>query len=376
MADERNVQTIDDLGMDPLTAFAKLRTYTPDRACFLLESGATDTPEGRFSIVGYRVRKGDLSPPGIDPVRELTDIEAQDQPESFALALAAGCVAIMSYSGFAHKRDVPWCPDDGPSAIYLHDATVMVFDHQENTVTIAGRVKGKAVERCIWEAKNGPAIEPLGELDATATPTPLQSVLTSEQLSAKAKRAQAFLGDEVEQLALAHIFTAGSTNADAFDVYRAMRELQPGRHMYYVDTGESPVAPHIECLGTTAPAIHVRRRGESGEAVADACAAKLPHASIVGPGGEWAAKLAQRLEQSSRQFFGGLVGYMAPGGEAGLVLADRNVLMHHSMFEHGVTVPVTEQTDPDTLPALALERAQLTLAAIAAAQARAGRPTA
>lgn len=376
MSDEYTYESraVSELDVDPLTAFTKLRTYTPGRAAFLLESHAPDTPEGRYSIVGYRVKRCELSPPGHSPLDELGKAEQKTEPEDFAQAIAQGVVTFLSYSAFAHKHNIQWCPDDGPSGLYLSSQNILLFDHREGTITAAGRIKGKGVERLLWELEHAPEVAPLGDVDVSATPDALSSVMSEEQLAAKATRGKRFLGEEIDELWLAHIFTSPRGKADPFDVYRALRAQKLGSHTYYADSGESPVAPRLEISGVTDHALFVRRRGDDSSIV-EGMKDAIPHAQTTGPDGAWAGRLARRLEDSSRQFYGGAVGYSCPGGEAVFMLTERNVLCHSGMFEHAVPVPVKADSETDQLASGARERAQPALGAIHAAQRLEGRDT-
>ena len=59
----------------PLEAFARLRTFTPERACFLFQSHDPDSPEGRYSIVGYRIRRREMVSPHQSVVSLLNELE-------------------------------------------------------------------------------------------------------------------------------------------------------------------------------------------------------------------------------------------------------------------------------------------------------------
>ena len=66
---EVNHRLIDYPAFEPAEAYARLRSYTPDRPSFLLESFGRDSPEGRHSLVGYRIRRAEDLPPGADAIR-------------------------------------------------------------------------------------------------------------------------------------------------------------------------------------------------------------------------------------------------------------------------------------------------------------------
>ena len=104
---ELESRVVDDPGIDPLTVYAKLRTLTPGRASYLLEALDRDHPEGRYSVVGYRVRQGGLMPPGVDAFRGLDDeMRGMDRPATVAEAMARSSVGYLSANSAWMKRGV------------------------------------------------------------------------------------------------------------------------------------------------------------------------------------------------------------------------------------------------------------------------------
>ena len=154
---EIQIKTVNDLGLDAATAFAKLRTFTPGRGAFLIEALRPDGDDHRYSIVGYRALRAELMPPGVEPVATQTkDMASLARPEQLAAAIASGSVGFASYGAATLKRGLRVYDDEQCAGYFLLGCTVMVFDHKENTVTVAGRRKGNLVERCIYEATHAP----------------------------------------------------------------------------------------------------------------------------------------------------------------------------------------------------------------------------
>jgi anthranilate synthase component 1 len=366
-----NEKRVDDFGLDPLSAFARLRSYTPGRACFLLESTAHDDDAGRYSVVGYRAMQCEMVPPGIDPVvTQAAQLEPLARPDSLALALAQAAVGWISYGALAFAHGVKPSDDEGASAGFIVGSTIALFDHHDDHVTVAGKVKGKRVERLIWEAQHGPEVDPLGEV-SDELPEQLRTLMQDEKLAAKAARAQPFLEEDVEDLLLAHTFMSPLGGADAFDVYRALRAIAPMPHMFFIDMGESPVAPRVQLIGGSRHAVYVHRRGQGEPASASRMKEALPHPSTIGSGGPMGAKLIRRVEDNARQIYGGAAGYLCPGGEAAFSLAEQVVVAQHGNFEHAVPVPFTAESDVTTLADQARGAATTGLRAIRYAQARA-----
>ncbi len=365
---EISVKTIEPPGFDAATAYAKLRTYTPGRGSFLLESFAPDTPAGRYSVVGYRMRRMELMPPGADAIGHAAgDLEDAPAPASFAAAMAHAMVGYVTASSAFLRLGIGLCSDDGPAAHFLVGTTVMVFDHQRDEVVVAGPTKGNVMERCIWEVTHGPEIEPFPTPAEGGEPEDLRADPADEQLAAKAARAKPFVEDELDSLVLAQTFGTPQGEASPFDAYRALRGLSSAPHGFFIDFGAAPGAPETQIAGVSHEPLHLRRR-DGGSTMAAALDEALPHPSTTGTPPAQAAKLIRRLEDNSRQAWGGAVGYLCPGGEAAFMLADQLIMATGGHFWCTSGATLKADTHALTLPAALRDNARVALAAIRAAQ--------
>ncbi|MBM4374332.1 MAG: chorismate-binding protein [Deltaproteobacteria bacterium] len=362
---------VDDLGLDPRTAFARLRTYTPGRAAFLLESLAPAAEGGRYSIVGYRVRSGEVLPPGVDAFAvQAQTFESRPEPESLAAALAEGVVGFVSSSVASVWSRVRLFDDEGPSGVFVAGATVVLFDHQERTVTIAGPAKGRVVERCLWEMQHGPDPAPLAPVAPGVLPGTVHADVGDEKLQARAARAKAFVS-ELDALSLARTFTSPRAGADAFDVYRALAESAADAaspHGYYIDFGESPVQARLEIFGVAGTALHRRLPGDAPRSLTEGLRAALPSRDLVGAPATEALRLLRQLEEASRQAWGGGVGFVAPGGTASFVLGDEIITAQHGSFWCTAGARLDASTDPLSVADETRRAVARRLAAIARAQ--------
>ncbi len=377
-ASELAVIAVDALGLDAFTAYARLRTYTPGRASFLFEALDSNGEAGRYSVLGYRVRSCEVLPPGIDAIGVQSSLfDPQAEPETFAAALALGAVGFFSSSVASLWNRIRLFEDEGPSGMFATGATVAVFDHHEHTITVAGPAKGRVAERCVWEMKNGPEPGPLATIEPSAQPTTVHADLGDEKFQARAIRAKAFVS-ELDAFSLARTFTTPIAGAEAFDAYRALRavrrvegESSDANQGYYLDFGESPVQARLELFGLGRTFIHQRRHREAGPSMADAMRKLLPHRSAVGAPGVDALRLLRQLEESSRQTWGGSVGFIAPGGAASFVLGDEMVTAQHGSFWCTAGAAVSEATSPLTVADVTRDSVAARLHAIAIAHATA-----
>ncbi|MBI4702758.1 MAG: chorismate-binding protein [Deltaproteobacteria bacterium] len=368
-------RTIDAAGLGPLEIYARLRAQAPDRPSFLLESLLPDEPEGRYSIVGYRVRAEEMLPPGADALTGQVDDLRQrgDAPASLAEALALGAVGYFGY-GLAHVRlgIKPW-EDEGPAGRFVRRAVVGLLDHRDRTLTFAAPAQGKGAERAAWELEHASALPPPPGLpDPAALPCGLAGRMDDAKLGAKIARAKAMLGGPIEEIVLAHTLCAPQAGADPLDAYRALRALCPAPHMYYLDFCASPMAPGLQVLGAAHGLLGTVRPSERGVDPLvqwhQSMRAAFPAERLVGRPPQQAAQLVRKLEDTSRELFGGAVGYLAPGPRAAFALCERAIVCCFGAFEHTVAVPVGPGTDPGAAPAACLAQARPVLAAIRAAQ--------
>jgi anthranilate/para-aminobenzoate synthase component I len=78
-----------------------------------------------------------------------------------------------------------------------------------------------------------------------------------------------------------------------------------------------------------------------------------------------AAKLLSKLEDNSRQQWGGAVGYICPGGAAAFALADQLIVAQAGHLYHTVGVALSPDVDPTEVSARARTAASPVFRAIA-----------
>lgn len=370
---EFDIQVVDDPGCDPCTAYDLLRAYTPGRASFLFETRDHDHADARYSIVGYRVRQGGLMPPGVDAIDVLGKDLVGDRPETFAESIARGTVGYLSASSALLKRGIRLFEDEGPSGHLVTNAAVLVYDHREGTHVVAAPKQGDQAERLVYELET--ALKKAGDRPAAptvapdTTPTDFKRWFDAAKLEKRHARAKPFFGDEVDAIVLYQMYIVRQNDADPFTAYRALRQARPGPFGYFIDFGQSPMAPEIQLFGVGGEILHQHRR-EDGEptpgALTSALHDALPHPSTFGRPPEKAAKLLRKVEQNARLIWGGAVGYACPGGEASLLLADDAVFAQDGNFWVGRGLEIDGDSDATTIADRLDADAQPTLAALAA----------
>lgn len=364
----------------PVRAYAALRAQSPGRSSFLFESVLQDERWGRYSVLGYRARSEHAYPPGTPALAMLADdAAALESAETLAGRLSQSLVGYVSYDAAHLPNGIPLWPNEGMVARLMRDATVVVFDHLELTMTIAGRSKG-AIERCAWEMTHGP------ELDALPAPDPASEALFAEPnldddaYAMKVARAKAlFSPGDCEGLVLARTFRAPMRNADALDAYRALRLLAPSAYLFFLDFAETPFAEGVIVAGAS-PGTMVRveqgklETGEidsalpEGATAVDYLRAAFPAAALVGTPKKRAMQIIRQLEPGPRGIYGGAVGYVSPDGTADFAIGMKTIVVMQSAFEVTAGAAITATSEGGEAAEQTRREARIALAAVRSAQ--------
>ena len=291
----------------PVSAFAKLKRKSNGFA-FLLESVAGGENIARYSYLAvdpYRLftsrgravtiaEQGRESvtvlPPGENPLDALkrTMGEYRFVPipgwERF-------CGGAVGYIGYDMARFFEDLPDENPDDLGLPDCmmmfahTVVIFDHAMHRVRVLSNAYVKDDPKAAYAAAVARindtvaalqqplppvkrfAVTPgtLPEIDPTTYP----STMTREQHREAVLQAKEYIAaGDIIQVVLSHRMSA-YVPADPFDVYRALRAINPSPYMFYLSFGDlkligaSPEILVTEDRGdvVTRPIAGTRRRG-------------------------------------------------------------------------------------------------------------------
>ena len=274
--------------LTPVRAYAGLRRAADGGPSFLLESVVGGTRWARYSILGYHPRyecvlhddgpweiRGD-SPGGaaslvkdVDPLvaaAALVDSDFPPPSSSLAERIARSHVGYFSWDLVHRIFKVPGF-DRGAErrviARLLGRPIVCVFDALEQTVTIAADDEGAALR-----ARHDLEGHDLGQImlpDRAKVPARIDVSIDDFQFETAVRRAQEYIGaGDAFQIVLARTFTVAQRGRDPFDVYRALRLVNPSPYMYFLDFGASQI------LGASPETlVHLARRGDARDAPAD-----------------------------------------------------------------------------------------------------------
>jgi anthranilate synthase component I len=238
----------------PVSAFAKLAPFEPH---FLLESVEGGERLGRYSFIGFgealhvRLDESGFSigeerravPRNRDELlrglREALGRAPRPAPQLAQVPLAGGLVGFTSYDVVRFFERLPQRTrrlDDLPLLHYVAPRSLLVFDHLTRAIALLHAGTEQERERLrseVVQALRGP----LPRLAAAGAFSPAGASLSRDEYMAGVRGAQEYIAaGDVYQLVLASRF-AGTHSLDPFQVYRALRLVNPSPYMYFCKLG-------------------------------------------------------------------------------------------------------------------------------------------
>ncbi|MPZ49655.1 MAG: anthranilate synthase component I [Dehalococcoidia bacterium] len=257
----------------PVSAYLKVAR---SRYSFLLESVEGGERLARYSFIGTEPYRTLRSGPGVsgdgsasDPLlaveQELARFKAV--PVAGLPRFTGGAVGYLAYETMRYfEPRVPSAIEDPlglPESIFLFTDTLLVFDHLQHKIKVVShfRLDGDieaSYRQAAWRIEElvGRLEKPLDKLpyrpaEGPSASQPVTSNLTREQHAAAVLKAKEYIvAGDIIQAVLSQRFQR-PTAAHPFDVYRALRTINPSPYMYYLDLGE------VQVVGTS-PEMLVR----------------------------------------------------------------------------------------------------------------------
>jgi anthranilate synthase component I len=242
----------------PVSAYLKLAPFRPR---FLLESVEGGERLARYSFIGFgdclevRVEAKGLYIDGIHSPRPRNKTEFLDalrgalarapspKPEVPGVPLLGGLVGYTAYDAVRYFERVPGRSLDEtpvPHAHYVAPRSLLVFDHLTRGVALlhdGSETERQSLRREVINALRGavPSIVAPGRF------SPAMPSLSEAAHASKVLRAQEYIASgDVYQLVLASRFEGRHALAP-FEVYRALRLLNPSPYMYFCELGDITV---------------------------------------------------------------------------------------------------------------------------------------
>jgi anthranilate synthase component 1 len=238
----------------PVSAYLKLAPFRPR---FLLESVEGGERLARYSFIGFgdclevRLEASGLSVGGVVSPRPKSKVELlnalrgalarapQPLPEIPGVPLLGGLVGYTAYDAVRYFERVPGRTLDAtetPHAHYVAPQSMLVFDHLTRSVALLH--DGSEAQR---QRLRGEVVRALrGAVPAILAPgrfSPATPSLSEADHALRVRRAQEYIAcGDVYQLVLASRFE-GRHSLSPFEVYRALRLLNPSPYMFYCELG-------------------------------------------------------------------------------------------------------------------------------------------
>ncbi len=274
----------------PVSAYLKVAR---GEYSFLLESVEGGERLARFSFIGtqpYRVlRTGDNAEAGEIPGDPLVLIE--EELKRFRPVkvpglprLTGGAVGYMAYEVARYYERLPMPeadPQGFPESIFLFTDTLLVFDHIQHAIKVVSHVRLDGdIEASYKQAafRIDELVERLGQpllrlpyevKVPRSGNSRFESNNTKEDFMQKVMAAKEYIqAGDTYQIQISQRFSR-KTDAHPFEVYRALRTVNPSPYMYYLELGDLHVAgasPEMvvrieDGVIETHPIAGTRRRG-------------------------------------------------------------------------------------------------------------------
>jgi anthranilate synthase component I len=256
----------------PVSAYLKLAPFRPR---FLLESVEGGERLARYSFIGFgdclevRLDSSGLSVGGekgprprsqrefLDALRAALARAPRPEPEVPGVPLSGGLVGYTAYDAVRYFERLPGrslADTRTPHAHYLAPESLLVFDHLTRSAALlhAGSDADRlSLRREVMQALRGAVPARL----APGSFSPAVPSLSESAHAAGVTRAKEYIASgDVYQLVLASRFEGGHA-LEPFEVYRALRLLNPSPYMFFCELGD------ITVVGSSPEALVKSHRG-------------------------------------------------------------------------------------------------------------------
>jgi anthranilate synthase component I len=241
----------------PVSAFLKIRR---NGGSFLLESVEGGQRLARYSFIGtepYKVLSFNAhdQPDPLTPVAREMD-QFHFVPVEGLPRFCGGAVGYLGYESAAHFEKLPSPETDSqnlPESLFMFTDTFLVFDHVMHKIKVVSLVRlnddiekayeaaTKKIETLIMRLNRPLEIATL--LKTSSKPENRQPVAPSSESGQKdfeqsvRKLKQFINAGEVIQVVLSQRISR-PTDVPPFEIYRALRTINPSPYMYYLDFGD------------------------------------------------------------------------------------------------------------------------------------------
>ncbi|MFH1856545.1 MAG: anthranilate synthase component I [Candidatus Omnitrophota bacterium] len=253
--------------LTPASAYLKIK----DKSCsYLLESVEGEEKIARYSFIannpsviiksrGKTVEKITKEGTQIieaekDPLEEIKKILSQYKFVSVP-GLPRFCGGMVGYFSYDMVRFFEQLPDKNPDELNLPESyflltdTLLIFDHVKHKILIVSNAHiqespetayDKAVEniKTLLEKLNRPLSIEIKTSDSKETALDIKSNFSFDEFCDAVKKAKRYIREgDIFQVVLSQRFEI-DFDVEQFDIYRALRSINPSPYMFFMDFGE------------------------------------------------------------------------------------------------------------------------------------------
>lgn len=256
----------------PVSAYLKLADMNPR---FLLESVERGEKLARYSFIGFGdsleihmdasgffidnklVSKPKNQGQYLKALRQALTITPQLEPKIDGLPFSGGLVGVSGYDVVRLFEDIPArnkAQKDIPIAAFTAPTSILVFDHLTRRVALlhnGSDSERSALRSKVIEKLHGPIPDRIRSMH---TSQPLAGMSESEFIERVCACQKWITSGDVYQIVLSILFE-GKSDVPPFEVYRALRLLNPSPYMFFLEFGE------LKIIGSSPEAL-VKLQGE------------------------------------------------------------------------------------------------------------------
>jgi len=242
----------------PVSAYLKLHSLHPR---FLLESvegglrlarysflGFGDSVDVWFDADGFRSGDGECAHPAnqaeyLSLLRAAMQNVPQLEPVVEGLPFCGGLVGVSGYDVvrlFENLPNTSKAQPGIPHAAFTAPSSLLVFDHLTRRVALLHN--GSAAERQSLRTEVMRLLRgPVPPRDGSVTVSAATASMTEAQYTERVEACKEYIAaGDIYQIVLSVLFR-GQTDVDPFEVYRALRLLNPSPYMFFLEFGDLKV---------------------------------------------------------------------------------------------------------------------------------------
>jgi anthranilate synthase component 1 len=227
-----NVELTADLET-PVSAFLKLGPLQP---LFLLESVERNEKIGRYSFIGILPKEYFVLPQSQNPApffRKLSDC-LSNLPANEGMRLSSGLIGFFSYHAceFLHPR-IQKKPIKEPVAAFVLPGAILIFDHFTHKI-ILSTILSNGEEKALANEVRACLSKSIAT-NMSGRSSPPRANLSEKEFSDLVDRAKQHIScGDIFQAVLSIEFH-GESESHPFQMYRALRMINPSPYMFYFD---------------------------------------------------------------------------------------------------------------------------------------------